>query len=609
MDFRKLTLLSIAACFTLGYTGCKKFTEVEPQSQYSLAQAFSSVSNATSAVLGVYDELSGDNGYGIRISLYYPYDSDEGIVSGAIDNGRRGIGRYQLQVSNSELTNPFNQLYRGVEKANLCIEQIPLMAQYTSGTEADKKELKRLYGEALTLRAQFLFELIRNWGDVPAPFIPSYKKENLFAPAANRDSTYDRLIADLAVAKDLMPWRTEVVRNERLTKGATMALRARLAMFRGGYSLRNESKTMERRADYLKYYTIARDECAEIIAQPAQHKLNDVYEDVWRKYISAFTPDPAGEIMFEVGAGGGNSNSDSRMGNYDGPSINAASRYGTGGGGVLMLPNYFYAFGNLDTRRDVNVPVYSIGANNKKSLRRLGELTNGKFRRDWRNPLLPGTVLNLGYNWPIIRFADVLLMFAEADNEINNGASTAAIAAFRAVRERAYRGNTGSIGVIPTDKAGFFNAIVNERYLEFGGEAIRKYDLIRWNLLATKIAEARLRITQIRDHLGEYANVPQYIYWRNPGVSEEIEYFAPTNPFTTIAVPNPTTGWTRTDWYQHLILVTNPTTGALTGASIDNLPLDQGIARFFTPNKSELFPYTTSILDTYGGRLKQNPNY
>ena len=83
------------------------------------------------AVIGVYDELQGDNGYGIRISMYYPYDSDEGIVSGNIDNGRRGVGRYQLLLTNAELANPFRQLYRGVEKANLCIEQIPLMPQYT----------------------------------------------------------------------------------------------------------------------------------------------------------------------------------------------------------------------------------------------------------------------------------------------------------------------------------------------------------------------------------------------------------------------------------------------------------------------------------------------
>src|SRR5688572_32567370 len=86
--------------------GCKKYTDVEPVSQYSIPQAFSDVSNAFSAVIGAYDELQGDNGYGIRISMYYPYDSDEGIVSGNIDNVRRGVGRYQLLLTNAELTIP-----------------------------------------------------------------------------------------------------------------------------------------------------------------------------------------------------------------------------------------------------------------------------------------------------------------------------------------------------------------------------------------------------------------------------------------------------------------------------------------------------------------------
>ncbi len=101
------------ATLLLTTVGCKKYTEVEPVSQYSIPQAFSDPSNAFTAITGVYDELQGDNGYGIRINMYYPYDSDEGIVSGNIDNGRRGIGRYQLLLTNAELANPFRQLYRG----------------------------------------------------------------------------------------------------------------------------------------------------------------------------------------------------------------------------------------------------------------------------------------------------------------------------------------------------------------------------------------------------------------------------------------------------------------------------------------------------------------
>lgn len=605
----------LLALFTA--VGCKKYTEVDPVSQYSISQAFSDVTNAFTAVVGVYDELQGDNGYGIRISMYYPYDSDEGIVSGNIDNGRRGIGRYQLLLSNAELANPFRQLYRGVEKANLCIEQIPIMPLYTTGTAAQQTELKRLYGEALTLRAQFLFQLMLNWGDVPAPLIPAYKQTNLFIPKTNRDSVYDKIIADLAIARDLVPWRTDAgPRNERLTKGAIKALRARIALHRGGYSLRSNGQ-MERRSDYLVYYNIAKTECEELMARRDQHTLNPNYENVWRN-VTSFIYDPQGEIMFEIGAGGGNSNSDSRMGNYDGPTLNNASRYGAGGGGIQMLPNYFYAFDSVDTRRDVTVTHYQVtNSTNIKSQRRLGELNTGKYRRDWRVPLLPGTVLNVGYNWAMIRFSDVLLMYAEAVNEINGTPDAAAIAAFEEVRKRAYRLNTGLIGVTPTDKTGFFNAIVNERYLEFGHEAIRKYDLIRWNLLAAKLAETRLKIQQIRDRVAPYANVPQYIYYKNIG--EEIVFYTTADstgigkPFwrPTQVPPAGTTGttqvpaakWVRIDWSQHLSANVIDVDG--TGSK----QLHLALAFYFVTGKSELFPFDAATIASYQGQLKQNPGY
>lgn len=583
---------------------CKDFMQVEPVSQYNISQVFSDVSNATSAIIGVYDELMGDNGYGIRINLYYPYDSDEMIVSGNIDNGRRGIGRYQLLLSNAEIRNPFLQLYRGIEKANLCIEQIPQMALYTSGTAAQQTELKRLHGEALVCRAIFYFELIRNWGDVPAPMEPAYKSTDLFHPQVNRDETYDKLIADLKTASELLPWRTAVKRDERFTKGAAKALRARMALHRGGYSLRTDSKQMERRTDYLNYYKIARDECAELMANRNQHTLVPVYEDVWKKYVTTFTSDPQYELIIEFGAGGGNSNTDSRMGNYDGPSLNNASRYGAGGGGIIPLPNYYYAFDTLDTRRDVTITNYQVtSANNIKSTRRLTELNTGKYRRDWRTPLLPGTVLNVGYNWVYLRFSDVLLMFAEAENEINGNPTPAAIAAYEEVRKRAFgAANASKIGTTPTDKQGFFDAIVNERWLEFGGEAIRKYDLIRWNLLSTKLTEARQAIVDIKDAKGKFATVvPDTVWWRNVG--EEIQYYPETlgskHAFNKLKQkPTSTTGWTALVWR-----------GQLSQNIIDGKPMNTGFASFYTPNKSELFPFDQATIAAYQGKLKQNPNY
>ncbi len=391
-------------------------------------------------------------------------------------------------------------------------------------------------------------------------------------------------------------------------------MRAKIALFRGGYALR-KSKLMERKTDFLSFYQIALTECKEMMDRRDQHDLNPSYLDIWRK-VTSFTYDPKGEIIFEVGAGGGNGNSDSRMGNYDGPNLNNASRYGAGGGGVQILPNYFYAFDSADLRRDVTITHYQVNtASNIKSQRRLGELNTGKYRRDWRVPLLPGTVLNVGYNWSLIRFSDVLLMYAEAENEISGSPSALAISAFEEVRKRGY--GSSAIGTTPTDKVGFFNALVNERLLEFGHEGIRKYDLLRWNLLDTKLAEARAKIQQIRDRVAPFNYVPQYIYYKNQG--EEIVYYTQadstglTKPFwrptqvppvaaSIASAPssgNPAIKWVRIDWAQHLT----------TASAIDSKPLWQGFASFFTPGKSELFPFDQATIAAYQGRLPQNPNY
>lgn len=595
-------------------TSCKKFTKVEPVSNFSLGKAFSDPGNALLAVIGVYDEMSGESGFSLNLSMVFPYDTDEAYSSNSVTGTQGAIARYQAPTNNSALMNSFRALYRGVEKANLAIEQIPLMSQYSNGTATEKRDLRRMYGEVLTLRALYYFELIKNWGDVPAPMIPSYRQESLFIPVSNRDSTYDKIINDLIVAKDLLPWRRDVARNTRITKGAAKALLARIALFRGGYSLRANAQ-MERPADYLKYYQIALTECEDLMANRNQHTLNPSYENIWRS-LTSFVYDPFGEILLEMGSAGNDGNSDSRQGNFNGPVLNSASRYGAASGSIRVTPNYFYAFDSVDLRRDVTITTYQVPtSSNIKTVRRLGELTTGKYRRDWRIPLLPGASVNISLNWALIRFSDVLLMYAEAVNEISNGPTPAAIAAFEEVRMRGFRGNLSRMGVTPTTKNAFFDAIVNERFLEFGEEGIRKYDLLRWNLLATKIAEARLKITQIQARVAPFDFVPQYVYYKNTG--EELTFYTAADsvnakPFwrPTQVPPTGTTGnapssgqpvvkWVRVDWAQN--------TTSATG--YEGTSLDKNIARYFTPGKSELFPYDQVTLDAYQGKLKQNPGY
>ena len=154
-------------CLLATVAGCKKFLNQTPITEVGSDKVFADANGAYKALVGVYSRLVGDAGYGIRLSLYYPVDNDEMQgPTGASDNDRRDIARYAAVPTNAQLTNPFNQLFQGIEYANICIDNIPKMPGY-----ADSKQLQRMHGEALTLRAQFYFEAIRNWGDLPPPIM------------------------------------------------------------------------------------------------------------------------------------------------------------------------------------------------------------------------------------------------------------------------------------------------------------------------------------------------------------------------------------------------------------------------------------------------------
>ena len=579
--------ITLALIFSLGvFTSCEDYLEVTPVSSFGPDYVFSNVTNATKAVAGVYAALGGDNGYGIRLSMYYPLDDDIMMGQGGNpfpDNERRDIAHYNVQPSNTQIRVPFNQLYTGVERANICIVEIPRMAMYQNGTEFEKRELRRLHGEALTLRAQFYLELVRNWGDIPAQFSPSSSQPDLFLERTDRDVIYDQLLVDLAEAAELLPWATASSSSERITQGVARGMRARIALYRGGYSLRLD-RTMRRGSDHMTYYQIARDETAAIIAS-GSHSLNPSFEDLFRGSILAKRREPNGEIMWDIAmTGGGSSFGDSKLGYYNGPRWN-----NLGNSALTILPTFFYSFNENDQRRDVSVAPYNINQDFTIVARNLQTMVDGKFRRDWiTNPVsVNSTAQYFGLNWPVIRYADVLLMFAEAENEINNGPTPAAIEAFNQVRLRAFGGDAALIGTAPAGYQGFFDAIVQERAFEFSGEGIRKYDLIRWNLLESKLNETKVNLAAMVAGTGEYANLPTTMYYE-AGATE-------LNWLNSFYQPQPTTapaGSASVSWV---------------GSGI-NTTILTFYAIGFTPGKSELLPLHTSILDA-NPRLKQEYGY
>ena len=620
--------LTTTLAATLGLTACKDDLNVNPQALYEGEDTFSDVAGATAAVVGAYDLLSGDTSYGTRLSMYYPYDTDEMQASplSLADGARLSIARYTALSVNAEVRNPWNTLYQGVERSNICLKYIPQMALYNNGTAADTAALHRLHGEVLTLRAQYYFELIRNWGDVPIPMQPSIDAPILNLPNSDRNATYDKLLADLLQAEKLVPWRSAAgAASERITKGAVKALRARMALFRGGWRANASTGQMERPSDYLNFYRIARQECADLMAKRSEHTLNPSFSDLFRS-INELRFDASNEIIFQVAMAGSSSVSDSKLGYYNGPKLNGSSIYGTSSGSIGAVPTYFYAFDSTDVRRDITLTLYTLESNNQQKGTPLtalstsvGGMTDGKFRRDWRVPALPGVNNYLQYNWPIIRFADVLLMFAEADNELN-GPTTAALNALLEVRTRGFNGNRtrAALNLNTSTKADMFNAIVNERLLEFGSEGIRKYDLLRWNLLADKIASTKANLNLLRQGLAPYQNVPQYQYYRVVGgIIQWTRSFYRPSP-TVIAAP---TGTTRVNWRLAIDgtyvanlqpngtpVTISTTTGSTTTTTTVNSTGTGMAAEYVTGQGKELLPIPQTTLDT-DPALKQNFGY
>jgi hypothetical protein len=443
---------------------------------------------------------------------------------------------------------------------------------------------------------------------VPAQLSPSSYDQNFNLPNSDRNQTLTTLIADLGTAEKLVPYRSGAgVVNERITKGAVKALRARLALQRGGYALRGN--TMTRAADYLDYYKIARQECLELMARRSEHTLNPSYGDLWLG-VNQQRHDNANEIIFEVGMAGSTATGDSKLGYYNGPRLNNSPTYGSTQGAITAVPTYFYAFDSTDVRRDITIAAYQYasGANVQSGVA-LNTLYDGKFRRDWHSPALPGTNNYLGYNWPLIRFADVLLMFAETDNELN-GPTAAGRNALLEVRTRAFNGNStrAAVGVVTTSKADMFNAIVNERLLEFGAEGIRKYDLLRWNLLADKLAATKASLDQLRTASGPYTSVPQYQYLKvvNGVVQWQRSFYKPS-PATAPS------GTTRVNWRQGVdaTYVGNlrPSGTVVTVGTTSVNSVGSGMAAEYVPGQGkELLPIPQTSLDT-DPELKQNYGY
>ncbi|WP_293784572.1 RagB/SusD family nutrient uptake outer membrane protein [uncultured Pedobacter sp.] len=512
-------------------SSCKKTLDAPTKSSLDESVIFSTPSLAEGSIAGVLQSFGETNSYRGRFLVFYGLNNDTEVYNTlkSVDDDKAKLSNYNCNVNNSQMNttdNAWAKFYEGIERANLAIRGIR-----TYGNIESNPAMAQILGEILTLRAVIYNDLIKGWGDVPARFEP-ITTATAYLPRSDRDVIYKQLLADLNEAAGYLPWpgeNTTTARVERVNKAFAKGLRARLALAAGGYAQRLDG-TIKLSSDpelsHDKMYAIAKKECLEIINSGKLRLLG--FEEVFRK-LNEETGVAGLESMWEIpfSDGRGRVIFDLGVRHIKTDQYTGQNKGGTDGPNPIML----YEYDNDDVRRDVTVVPYEWdgGDGTKGAIQvpsSLGRLYFGKYRYEWMKRRVTATNDD-GLNWMYMRYADVVLMAAEAINDLDGPAAAAPY--LKMIRDRAFPTApakvTAFMATATASKSAFFDAIVNERALEFTGEMLRKSDLIRWNLLGTKLAEAKTKLQQLENRQGKYAALPSKIYYKTAANGETVEIY------------------------------------------------------------------------------------
>lgn len=542
---------------------------------------FGSIEDSRKATNSCYVNF-GDDGYSSRMCIWMQNLTDESEMAGSV--GATGKTNYNIMALDAEpLNGALEQAwvsgYRAIKNCNVVIEGIKASPLYESTDPIINKEMHQYIGEAYTIRALWYSMMVNAWGDIP--FVtqsPATPGVDFDLPRTDRNVILSSVIDDLIQAEESMKWADEVPQSiQQVTRGYTLGLIAKISLQRAGYYLgKGFVKQVATPEDRVKYYTIARDYCQKLMTLKGRELPAD-FAQVFKNECQQIYP-TNGDVLFEIPFASG-ANGTGIVGYNIGMSISSTAGIGAGGHDMKFTMNYFYSFDTKDKRRDQTVGLYDIdGFGNHRFIGNNNNALNTaqkKWSKEYCEPkLLPTNTKGTGINWPLMRYADVLLMFAEAENELNNGPTGAAKNALAKVRQRAFASADWPTKVdayiaSKSDKTSFFNAIVDERFWEFGGEMMRKFDLIRWGNYEEKMQGSIANMRAIFNYnfankaiQTTATNYSNWAYWRvdngkitiyqalfdnnNSIPTGTIVTSVPT--FTTPNFTTPANTWYRSQW-------------------------------------------------------------
>lgn len=506
-----------------GLTSCE--LDAPAVSTLEASTIYGNYALSEAAVMGVHQSFGETNSYRGRFLPYYGLNTDAEWINGMSGTEVASGDKYDLACYNAKATNgqmnnennAYAKFYEGIERANLAIEGL---REY--GNIESRPDMAQLLGEVLTLRAFVYLDLVKAWGDVPARFVPN-TAESVYLGRTNRDEIYKQLLADLEEAANYCYWPNEntiTTTTERVSKAFVKGLRARIALYAGGYSQRNGqmAKSSDPELSSDKMYAIAKQECIEII-ESGTLKLGAF--DANFKNLCMDITKAGNESIFEIPFSDGRG----RVLYTFGVKHQEKDQYtGQSQGGVNgPIPTLFYDYDVDDVRRNITCVPYewSKDTQSKQQLRKLSNWCFGKLRYEWMQRRVTSTNDD-GINWQAMRYADIYMMAAEAVNEIDGPAT--AVEYLRPVVERAYPSAKAEaiLASAVASKEAFFNTIVDERRFEFAGEMLRKADLIRWGLLKTKLDETKANMSSLINREGKYADLPEKLYFKTAVTSDDV---------------------------------------------------------------------------------------
>ncbi len=441
MKFRFITLATAALLLV---SACTEVLDRTPQGEYTLENFFQTEEQAVQSVNAVYNQLRQWQTH------VFSYIGMTDIVSDDADKGStptdglflQDIDDFTLTATNVGPSTVWGGYYTGIFRANLAIQRIPDVP------EMDEDLRSRLIAEAHFLRGYYYFNLVRWFGDVPLilePFPSTFE-----IPRTPRDEVYAQIEADLQAA-DVLPTSYSGADVGRITSGAATAMLAKVALTRQDFQT---AADLALRVINSGQYALL-PSYAEVFTLAGENGSESIFE------VQA--------AAFEIGGGGSQYNEvqgvrgDPNLGwGFNRPSDNLVASYEPG-----------------DPRRDATILyVGEVLPDGSAVVEDNPNLEDERYNQKAFVPDHPGGNGNGPGNIRVLRYADLLLIAAEAFNEI--GQSEQALTYLNRVRTRA-RGSAS--GVLPdvttTDQAALREAIYRERRSELALEQHRWFDLVR----------------------------------------------------------------------------------------------------------------------------------